>query len=361
MSTPSKDEAIALEKAGVLLRFAAERVKKLDPKLSLVITEAQEAAATNQWTPAIAQRFWGAFATLCDLILPVMLDCLDASQPTIPRRRLFFFSSPGQPRSLAERSCRRYLVVLLVPLAIIIPIQLYLSTCTRLSEKLDESIKADKVMVAQLRDSFNDLETERSKHKDAEWTAEENNKADQIVGESDAVNFETDRLLSQAELLTTISSFGLASFDHTSVPDYKPSTQYWDDKYFAAFNKFNATVPVLIKSQERSDLLRGVIASFILPVLFGTMGAVAYVIRTISDQIRTTTFFSNSPIRHMMRVALGALAGLVIGLFSGLSAQLSLPPLALAFLAGYGVEAVFSTFDAIVARFREAKTEAPAK
>ena len=91
------------------------------------------------------------------------------------------------------------------------------------------------------------------------------------------------------------------------------------------------------------------------------MGAVAYVIRTISDQIRTTTFSSSSPIRHVMRVALGALAGLVIGLFSGLSAQLSLPPLALAFLAGYGVEAVFSTFDAIVARFREAKVESPAK
>jgi uncharacterized membrane protein len=116
-------------------------------------------------------------------------------------------------------------------------------------------------------------------------------------------------------------------------------------------------VPALVKGQERSDLLRGVIASFILPVLFGTMGAVAYVIRTISDQIRTTTFSSNSPIRHVMRVALGALAGLVIGLFTGLSAQLSLSPLALAFLAGYGVEAVFSTFDGIVAKFRDAKVE----
>jgi hypothetical protein len=50
---------------------------------------------------------------------------------------------------------------------------------------------------------------------------------------------------------------------------------------------------------------------------------------------------------------LGALMGVVIGLFNGLSAQISLPPLALAFLAGYGVEAVFSMFDGLVERFRQ--------
>jgi hypothetical protein len=54
-----------------------------------------------------------------------------------------------------------------------------------------------------------------------------------------------------------------------------------------------------------------------------------------------------------MRTMLGALMGMVVGLFSGLSSQLSLPPLALAFLAGYGVEAVFSMFDGLVERFRQ--------
>lgn len=57
-----------------------------------------------------------------------------------------------------------------------------------------------------------------------------------------------------------------------------------------------------------------------------------------------------------MRVALGILAGVIVGLFNGLSAQLSVPPLAVAFLAGYGVEAVFSMFDGIIANFRQART-----
>lgn len=56
-----------------------------------------------------------------------------------------------------------------------------------------------------------------------------------------------------------------------------------------------------------------------------------------------------------MRLALGALSGLVVGLFTGLTTQLSLPPLAMAFLAGDGVEALFSTFDGIVDRFRQSK------
>jgi hypothetical protein len=57
-----------------------------------------------------------------------------------------------------------------------------------------------------------------------------------------------------------------------------------------------------------------------------------------------------------MRVMLGALMGVVIGLFSGLSGQLSLSPLALAFLAGYGVEAVFSMFDGMIEKFRQPST-----
>jgi hypothetical protein len=106
-------------------------------------------------------------------------------------------------------------------------------------------------------------------------------------------------------------------------------------------------------AEENINLIVGVTTSFFLPILFGALGAVAYVIRLISDQMRTNTFSESSPIRHLMRVTLGALMGLVIGLFSGLSSQISLPPLALAFLAGYGVEAVFSMFDGLIDRFRE--------
>jgi hypothetical protein len=124
-----------------------------------------------------------------------------------------------------------------------------------------------------------------------------------------------------------------------------------------AIDEINHAQTNVIRVEEEANLIIGIFVSFILPVFFGAIGAVAFVIRAISDQIWTSTFSLNSPIRHMMRVGLGALAGLVVGLFNGLSTQLSLPPLALAFLAGYGVEAVFSMFDELVRRFQpDAKT-----
>lgn len=54
-----------------------------------------------------------------------------------------------------------------------------------------------------------------------------------------------------------------------------------------------------------------------------------------------------------MRVMLGGLMGVVIGLFNELSSQVSLSPLAIAFLAGYGVEGFFSLFDDLIGRVRQ--------
>ena len=68
MGEPSETERVALGEAGPLLRFAAERVKDLDPNLSLAIAKARAAADGNSWTPDISQYFWVAFSKLCDLI-----------------------------------------------------------------------------------------------------------------------------------------------------------------------------------------------------------------------------------------------------------------------------------------------------
>ena len=102
----------------------------------------------------------------------------------------------------------------------------------------------------------------------------------------------------------------------------------------------------------KASLLGAILLQFVLPILFGSIGAVAYVLRNTSDQIKSCTFSSTAPIRNWVRIMLGALMGLVIGLFTGLSSNVSLPPLALAFLAGYGVEAVFSLFDGLIGQMK---------
>jgi hypothetical protein len=104
------------------------------------------------------------------------------------------------------------------------------------------------------------------------------------------------------------------------------------------------------EAQQKALIRSNIITGYILPALLGAMGSCVYVIRLISDQIKDTTFSSSSPIRHLVRVALGALAGVAIG-YGGIVAG-SLSGAALSFIAGYAIEPVFATFDSIAQKFR---------
>jgi uncharacterized membrane protein len=86
-------------------------------------------------------------------------------------------------------------------------------------------------------------------------------------------------------------------------------------------------------------------------MLFGAIGACTYVLRLISDQIRETSFSATSPVRHSVRVLLGALGGFAVGL-GGIVASAGLSAAALAFVSGYAVEPVFATMDGIAEKFR---------
>jgi hypothetical protein len=90
----------------------------------------------------------------------------------------------------------------------------------------------------------------------------------------------------------------------------------------------------------------------LVPMLLGAMGACTYVLRSISDEIHDNRFSSTSPIVHSARVILGALAGVVVGFGGIITGGLGLSSTALAFVAGYAVEPVFATLDAIADKFK---------
>jgi len=343
----SESERCALDEAGPLLRYAAEHVKDLDPDLPLAIAEARQAAAAAQWSPQISQRFWNAFAKLCDQVQPVTMDSLKAAERKLPVPRWLRFLDLGQ-KSIAERSSRRYLMLLFVLLALILPIQLYVWTCTNLSKKIDDLVAAQRTQYATLVQEFNRLDIETKPIPAEKWSSEQQAKASKIVDASSAIRDSVDRINAEAYLLQRVST---GARDGFPAPK-RPESSQWYDYYNSAAEAVSTTQLRIVEIQEKAGLIVGVLGAYILPILFGAIGAVAYIIRTISEQIRSSTFSSSSPTRHIMRAALGAMAGLVVGLFSDLSTKFSLSPLALAFLAGYGVEALFSMFDGFIAKFK---------
>src|SRR5207253_1781677 len=102
-----------------------------------------------------------------------------------------------------------------------------------------------------------------------------------------------------------------------------------------------------------------VLSNSVLPVLYGLLGAMAYVLRRFHDRLAGSLLTARDQRANIIRLALGSLIGASIGLFFNSSAvtpqttgvlglAVNLSASALAFLAGYGVEAVFRTLDALI-------------
>jgi hypothetical protein len=113
-------------------------------------------------------------------------------------------------------------------------------------------------------------------------------------------------------------------------------------------------LPILISS------LLTVIGTYLLPMLYGFLGSAASVIRDFSRKMRDSTFAPRDLTLTTVRLALGILAGASVGLFftPATAAQgdamptgaVALSASALAFLAGYGVEVLFSMLDSAIDR-----------
>ena len=117
---------------------------------------------------------------------------------------------------------------------------------------------------------------------------------------------------------------------------------------------------------QSEQLAASVLTAFstsVLPVQFGLLGSAAAVVRSIYGHVRLRTLTPRQLNLALIRLPLGLVAGVSVGLLfspdvapvqggngSGLAGGLTLSASGVAFLAGYGVEAVFSLFDALLRR-----------
>jgi hypothetical protein len=107
------------------------------------------------------------------------------------------------------------------------------------------------------------------------------------------------------------------------------------------------------------------VAAYLLPALYGLLGACAFVLRQLSNDVSTLRFADDSRVRYTLRLNIGVLAGLAVGWFvdptQDGSVVANLSPLALAFVAGYGSDLLFAVLDRIVNAFSTPPAaEAPA-
>jgi hypothetical protein len=112
---------------------------------------------------------------------------------------------------------------------------------------------------------------------------------------------------------------------------------------------------------EWAAALLGVLASNILPIFYGLLGAGAAIVRQVSAKMRDSVLTPRDILLAYVQLALGAVIGACIGLFvnsdgssasaqSGLLASVPLSASALCFVAGFGVEGVFQALESLIRR-----------
>jgi len=111
-----------------------------------------------------------------------------------------------------------------------------------------------------------------------------------------------------------------------------------------------ATDAVVVKSRQMLAVLQG----YLLPLLYGWIGATAYVVRSLAREARERLYRRENDTAYTLRIFLGSLAGLAIGWFlkpEDVSGFNAISPFALAFAAGYSVDLLFTLLDKIVNAF----------
>ncbi|SHG15703.1 hypothetical protein [Vibrio gazogenes] len=110
----------------------------------------------------------------------------------------------------------------------------------------------------------------------------------------------------------------------------------------------------LIAAQSVLQMLQ----NYVLPLMYGLLGAFIFVLRSLLQQIRTLTYTASREIGYRLRLTLGCLAGMITGwLLKPDIGTMTLSPMALAFIAGYSIEVLFSALDMIIDNIRKKTPE----
>ena len=102
--------------------------------------------------------------------------------------------------------------------------------------------------------------------------------------------------------------------------------------------------------------VREVVGQFILPLLYGALGAVTSIIRELSISIRQIRYSRAFVVEYGLKIPLGALAGATVGLLitpETLNTASGLTILGIAFGFGYSVDVFFSLLDGLIGRLTQ--------
>lgn len=318
------------------------------------VAEAREAFKQGKLMGDAQKHFYANFSALAAHVAPVNVSSLRSSleEYGIERKRWFFWGKPVR-RSYAQRAATRYSFWGMVALLCLLAVQSYWLIGSNLLNAVPKFTDAQKATL-WAADAKKMFEKRTINQPPAAVQAE-------TAPAKEAPPTEKELVDKQAELAAELAARDLVE-ERTHITDM---LAHWCRMLIP---KKWLPLPEEAKTLEERDKLDPdrvialasrileVLQQYVLPLLYGWLGAMAYVLRTLGQQARARTYSVENRTDFSVRAWLGIVAGLAIGWFfrsdkgQG-SAVGSISALALAFVAGYSVDLLFTAMDRIVGAF----------
>lgn len=317
-----------------MLNFAACAGKEVDAKISATITEfSHKVVRRQEWTSEEETEFLGASSSLAKFLAPVTYESLESST-----------------HNRADRFVKIFGMLAVLLLLTLVFAQCFWVIVNNATQTIDLK------QVDMTNASMN-----------IEMLANQNlalsNKLDILVGKrsASAAGKEEDIQTLKEAIQKNKEGIALNSRKYNQSEDLLNSSArilaYWlPFQNSIATEGGDISFRNTLLTTWAKQILQGM-SAYLLPLIYGLVGACAFVLRALSRQIRERTFSkTDSVIQFGLRLVLGALAGISIGWFLNSETPsdhlvASLSPLALAFIAGYSVELVFTAVDKIISAF----------
>jgi hypothetical protein len=373
----------SLENAEVLVAFASRNALKPhdleDKDLDALIQSIAQARASfdaGGLDSAAEAKLFSDLRHLATAFLPVTVASIrDSSEGVGAGHRYFFW---GAPISDAAAAVRRFAVCSFVALLILLAAQIIwlagYDVVTRWRALQKEDVIAKEASARQTSaQQTSPTPTATSDTTDTAHQVESNDPAENRRIQQEAlmylmtkwwnrfgINLEKPSPSPSTERKPTVtppaeaSTAGNTRPEPSETPEAEPPGSLSPSKE-GIKSDLEKNIRTLVAVETEVNIIQ----TYVLPLLYGLLGACAYVLRQLALEIRARTFRRELGITYWLHIFLGGLAGLAIGWFlrpEGGSDGLirGLTPFALSFLAGYSVEVLFSGMDRLVAAFSSA-------
>jgi hypothetical protein len=326
----------SIDEAQLLLRYAVKNNIDIDQETIRVIVEAPHLLETSGWKIEFEVSFWNAFKVLTKETLPVTVATLKAVKKCIPETNFIFrFFSPYKTPD-AYLSVRLYYIFTLF-ITVIILVTLFYSI-------------AVSGLIADMNNTTNKIKESETIQDKRKLEIIQSAKEDKVE-----IDFTNDPVINRTE---ADKIFLRDSYKNSSV--YLCSLQRILDRALSSECDSKTQQPEFNKKLFKTAELSVLAIQSFLPLLYGCLGALVYILRNLALEIKALTYTEELKIHYKLRLILGTVSGLAIGWFYTPDQKdalvVSLSPLALAFLAGYSVEILFATMDRMIAVFSTDKS-----